>query len=218
MRARIVPRFETRRAIYSARSHSFVDIYIFKACSFRRNEAHRTNFFSPPPISFRLVFSSHFEFLSSPQWYNGSEIRCFCRRFGNVVSRIHGIIKSHDSKASLAHGSYLVYLARCHGQIIQSRCTWRLLMLVKPVAGLTRLRSIRTREWSNRFAFCSFFSFFTRRIFERLHYILRISFSLIVRRNRTNWSSPFFPGIGNIFGRNKLSLHCAVRSRRKVLK
>lgn len=55
MRARIVPRFETRRAIYSARSHSFVDIYIFKACSFRRNEAHRTNFFSPPPISFRLV-------------------------------------------------------------------------------------------------------------------------------------------------------------------
>lgn len=159
MRARIVPRFETRRAIYSARSHSFVDIYIFKACSFRRNEAHRTNFFSPPPISFRLVFSSHFEFLSSPQWYNGSEIRCFCRRFGNVVSRIHGIIKSHDSKASLAHGSYLVYLARCHGQIIQSRCTWRLLMLVKPVAGLTRLRSIRTREWSNRFAFCSFFSF-----------------------------------------------------------
>lgn len=159
MRVRIVPRFETRRAIYSARSHSFVDIYIFKACSFRRNEAHRTNFFSPPPISFRLVFSSHFEFLSSPQWYNGSEIRCFCRRFGNVVSRIHGIIKSHDSKASLAHGSYLVYLARCHGQIIQSRCTWRLLMLVKPVAGLTRLRSIRTREWSNRFAFCSFFLF-----------------------------------------------------------
>lgn len=162
MRARIVPRFETRRAIYSARSHSFVDIYIFKACSFRRNEAHRTNFFSPPPISFRLVFSSHFEFLSSPQWYNGSEIRCFCRRFGNVVSRIHGIIKSHDSKASLAHGSYLVYLARCHGQIIQSRCTWRLLMLVKPVAGLTRLRSIRTREWSNRFAFCSFFLFYEK--------------------------------------------------------
>lgn len=216
MRARIVPRFETRRAIYSALIRGY--IYL-KRARFVETKPIGRIFFSPPPISFRLVFSSHFEFLSSPQWYNGSEIHCFCRRFGNVVSRIHGIIKSHDSKASLAHGSYLVYLARCHGQIIQSRCTWRLLMLVKPVAGLTRLRSIRTREWSNRFAFCSFFSFFTRRIFERLHYILRISFSLIVRRDRTNWSSPFFPGIENIFGRNKLlSLHCAVRSRRKVLK
>lgn len=29
-------------------------------------------------------------------------------------------------------------------------------------AGLTRLRSIRTREWSNRFAFCSFFLFYEK--------------------------------------------------------
>lgn len=66
MRARIVPRFETRRAIYSARSHSFVDIYIFKACSFRRNEAHRTNFFLPAPylVPSRLFVSFRVSLLS----------------------------------------------------------------------------------------------------------------------------------------------------------
>lgn len=55
MRARIVPRFENAaRDLFSSKPTRGY-IYIFKACSFRRNEAHRTNF--SLPASFRLASS-----------------------------------------------------------------------------------------------------------------------------------------------------------------
>lgn len=143
MRARIVPRFENAaRDLFSSkptRGYVYIYIYIFKACLFRRNEAHRTNF--SLPASFRLASSLSPPLPSFIQRHSGELLSSVRPR---IVSRIHGIIKSHDSKALLAHGLCLVYLARCHGQIIQSRCTWRLLMLVKPASH--GYRSIRTRE------------------------------------------------------------------------
>lgn len=137
MRARIVPRFENAaRDLFSSKpTRGYVYIYL-KRARFVETKPIGRIFPSPP-----LFVSLRVSLLLSPPLSNTAA--SFCRRFG-IVSRIHGIIKSHDSKALLAHGLCLVYLARCHGQIIQSRCTWRLLMLVKPASH--GYRSIRTRE------------------------------------------------------------------------
>lgn len=140
MRARIVPRFENAaRDLFSSKpTRGYIYIYLKRA---RFVETKPIGRIFPSLPSFRLASSLSPPLPSFIQRHSGELLSSVRPR---IVSRIHGIIKSHDSKALLAHGLCLVYLARCHGQIIQSRCTWRLLMLVKPASH--GYRSIRTRE------------------------------------------------------------------------
>lgn len=90
MRARIVPRFENAaRDLFSSKPTRGY-IYIFKACSFRRNEAHRTNFSLPS------LFSSRFESLSSsPLLYPTAQ-----RRASVVGSATNRITNSRHNKKS----------------------------------------------------------------------------------------------------------------------
>lgn len=87
MRARIVPRFENAaRDLFSSKPTRGY-IYIFKACSFRRNEAHRTNF--SLPASFRLASS-----LSPP-------LPSFIQHSGELLSSVRNrITNSRHNKKS----------------------------------------------------------------------------------------------------------------------
>lgn len=87
MRARIVPRFENAaRDLFSSKPTRGY-IYIFKACSFRRNEAHRTNFSLPAP--FRLASS-----LSPP-------LPSFIQHSGELLSSVRNrITNSRHNKKS----------------------------------------------------------------------------------------------------------------------
>lgn len=76
-----------------------------------------------------------------------NESRAFVSpRFSTARTQIRGIIKSHDSTGRPRR---IVYLARCHGQIIQSRRTRRLLMSVA-VSPLPFIHSLYTGVPWNR--------------------------------------------------------------------
>lgn len=74
-----------------------------------------------------MCCSTYFFFLSRTI-ENESRVSVSPRFSSARIKQIRGIIKSHDSTGRPR--LRIVYLARCHGQIIQSRRTQRLLMSV----------------------------------------------------------------------------------------